>query len=732
MQRKRDGKWRRACKLPEGPLPEPAPIDAPVPDPVNPPLGDPPLPVDPPPADPPPPVDPPPTDPPPPVDPPPADPPIDPPPADLAARMQAFSQTVQPITGQYCVGCHAGFGPGSPAFAAPDTSQAYHALVDNQKVLLGSPYDSRVVQRVVSGHFCWSDCSDDAEELRAAIALWAQLVGEDAAGPEPADGIASLALLLADGQETGAGIRNDANVIARWEFQQGTGNVAYDTSPVTPAMDLELVGTQWVAGGGIENMSGKAVASAEASRKLYSRIADPEDGSQEYTIEAWVTPGNTDQNGPARIVSYSKGPYARNFTMGQSGYNYSYRNRSRAEGIGENGTPSLETADADEDLQATLQHVVMTFDQEAGRQIYVNGRFTDDEDHKGPGALDNWNPEYQFLLGNETTDDRLWQGKLHFVAIHDRALSAGDVALHFQAGFGKTVLLSFDVSQWTGMAGSFVELDVTEFDAHSYLFSNPTYVGPVGAGIPIRNLRIAVNDVAPVAGQAFRNVDTTVTQSGQVLSPLASVIGKGRGVELDSFTLLFEMLGNNQAVVTETNSPVLPGGFSDEVRPEVGLRDFNQINETMATLTGVSPSARNVREVFGELTQQLPGANDVRTFVAAHQIGIFKLALEYCDAMVDSRSLREALFGLGFDQPPDVAFSDPAASGRIADALADRMIGVDLDDLPGRDEVRPIVVELIDTLTQDCGADQCEAEDTRTALKAACTAVLSSAPVMLH
>ena len=35
------------------------------------------------------------------------------------------------------------------------------------------------------------------------------------------------------------------------------------------------------------------------------------------------------------------------------------------------------TADADEDLQATLQHVVATYDPVNGRRIYVNGVFAD-------------------------------------------------------------------------------------------------------------------------------------------------------------------------------------------------------------------------------------------------------------------------------------------------------------------------------------------------------------------
>ena len=52
-------------------------------------------------------------------------------------------------------------------------------------------------------------------------------------------------------------------------------------------------------------------------------------------------------------------------------YNYDFFNRSSKTDA--NGEPRLSTPDADEVLQATLQHVVATFDPVAGRKIYVNG-----------------------------------------------------------------------------------------------------------------------------------------------------------------------------------------------------------------------------------------------------------------------------------------------------------------------------------------------------------------------
>ena len=62
-----------------------------------------------------------------------------------------------------------------------------------------------------------------------------------------------------------------------------------------------------------------------------------------------------------------------------------------------------EQRDQDQDLQATLQHAVMTYDLLRGRRIYVNGVWTDDDDEFQPARLWTWDPNHTFLLGNETS-----------------------------------------------------------------------------------------------------------------------------------------------------------------------------------------------------------------------------------------------------------------------------------------------------------------------------------------
>ncbi|EGV49833.1 hypothetical protein Rifp1Sym_fs00060 [endosymbiont of Riftia pachyptila (vent Ph05)] len=173
--------------------------------------------------------------------------------------------------------------------------------------------------------------------------------------PTPVDPalVLSKALQLGDGVIASGGSRYESNQIALYEFKIGEGTTVYDTSGVEPALNLTLSGdVSWVSGWGLNFAGGKVQGSTSASRKLIELIQ----ATGEYSIEAWVVPANVTQEGPARIVSYSGGVDTRNFTLGQTRYNYDFLQRT--EQTEADGEPGLSTADADERLQAAEQHIV--------------------------------------------------------------------------------------------------------------------------------------------------------------------------------------------------------------------------------------------------------------------------------------------------------------------------------------------------------------------------------------
>lgn len=651
--------------------------------------------------------------------------------------LAAFDRTVYPTLREHCADCHAGAGPGTPHIAHPDLQTAYDVVIGTQKVNFGAPETSRLVRRLANdSHYCWSDCDANATVMAAQIESWALAEGRESdASATTVDTIRSGTRTLAEGVEDGENHRFDQGAIARFEFKEGAGNLTRDTSGVAPAMDLALIDEATLMPSyGIAFAGGHAIASEETSRKLYDAIAHPYLGSQQYTIEAWVTPANVTQEGPARIVSYSRSSSRRNFTLGQVLYNYHHRNRSIDPEVDDNGRPGLQTSDADQDLQATLQHVIVTYDQYRGRRIYVNSNFTDDDDESHPNRLWNWDPTYRFVLGAEVNGERSFEGQVRFVAVYPFVLTDEQIVQNFHAGVGKRLLLRFDISSWIG-PDSWIEFVVSELDDYSYLFCEPRLFTPNPTGFRASNLRVAVNGVIPVSGQAFVNTQRIVSQSGQRLSRQCSVVLKDRGPSDDVFSIEFEYLGSFRDPVVASPVPPPTTPVFGEALPLEGVRGFERIRETMAVVTGVDPNEPEIRDTYEELRQALPGTNDLRAFSAAQQVAISKLALEYCDALVESVPLRNAFFGasgIDFDAPTLSAFGTPGGRASLIDPLVANMLGTGIANQPSAVEVGGVLDDLLDDLTLGCDAVLCPASHTRTVTKAACAAVLSSAAVMVH
>ena len=655
-----------------------------------------------------------------------------------AGGIAAFESSVYPIVRANCVDCHEGDGPGSPHFAHPDSTTAYQALVGQGKVNLGSPSTSRIVVKVGTlAHHCWTTCPDDGALLAAAVQAWADEVEFGTEGVSVDGALASSTVTMSDGVVDTGSERYSTNLIAFYEFKEGSGNTAFDTSGVDPPLDLLIQDAEgsvdWMTAWGVSLDGGYLISDNIASRKLYDMIADPVAGSQQFTIEAWITPANIDQEGPARIVSYSRSSGSRNTTLGQVKYTYNARTRSLAPFLENprNGTPALQTADADQDAQDRLQHVVLTYDPFRGRRFYVDSVYTGDPDESGPGRLWNWDVNHFLTMGAEADGSNIWLGQLRMVAIYRQSLTDAQIQQNFAAGVGQRRLLRFDVTQWMGGPGT-VDFVVSDFDDYSYLFCQPTLQVNAPNSSRVANLRIAVNGEVATTGQAFELVDTSSVATRQELSRQCSIIPKSAGPDSDQFTLVFEHLGGFQNVVVEDPVGPAPILLDPTPLPVNGVRDFDRIDGTFARLTGQPRSVGAA--TFNETLEQLPASYDVRSFVSSNQVPIAKLALDYCEALVDSPATRAAFFpGVVFTDPPEAALDTPAERALVYDALYDRMLGDALLMQPDRSDIHAALEPVVTALTDHClNPGDCDGGDTQTTVKGVCTAVLSSAAVTLH
>jgi hypothetical protein len=665
-----------------------------------------------------------------------------------------FRDTVYPVLTANCTECHTDSAatPQSPFFANADPASAYDAA--KPKIDLNNPAISRLVVRLRDEfHNCWdpfntgsSDCDASSTVMENAIIAFA---GGITVEPFDTSLVTSEALTLLEGIVASNGNRFEDNVIARYEFKEGDGSTAFDTSGVAPDMHLALSGDiAWIGGGGIMINSGKAQATTATSKKLHDMIKV----TGEYTVEAWVVPGNVAQEGPARIISYSASTVDRNFMLGQTLYNYDFYNRNTDSDS--NGGPSLSTADADEDLQATLQHVVLTYDPVNGRRIYVNGVFTDDVDTQPGSSLNDWDNSFAFVLGNEVSSDRQWQGSLRMVAIHNRALTDAQILQNFDVGVGEKFFLLFRVDAHSGISDSYVLFEVSQYDSYGYLFNAPRFIvldpNVAPDSIPVAGMRIGVNGKEAAVGQAYKNLNTSISSAlyvageGQPLSDLGTIIALENGPNTDEFFLSFEVFGNSTNVVVEAD-PQPPAAAPDlPETSDIGLRNFHEINASMAAITGVSPNQVDVEAVYATVKQQLPSVENIEGFLSAHQMAVSQMAIEYCSALVDNNGTitRESFFPGFFTSglPPesaDTAFDTPAKRDMVIIPLITRVMNTGLTVQPDTADVTTEVGSLMQKLSApDCAVTPpvtcASIERTEQIVKASCAALLGSAAMLLQ
>ena len=564
-----------------------------------------------------------------------------------------------PILRQFCWQCHDpnSATPQAPYFASSDPNQAY--LEAQSKINLDDPAASRFVERLATeSHHCWAttpggapDCPGSAARMLAAITAYANTIP---ATSVPSSWVISKALMLKQGIIASGGSRYDADTIAKYEFKEGTGSIAYDTSGVSPESDLTVSGNvTWdQAWGVIFGQGSRAQALTTTSQKIANLVQT----TGEYSIEVWASPANITQT-KANIVSYSGSDTTRDVTLGQDAVQYQAQTRS--DKTDTNGNPPLLTSLTGAFAQAALQHIVLTYDPVNGQKVYVDGQFTGDVDPSGGGSLASWDNTFALVLGNETTGDRQWLGEIRFLAIHDSALTAAQVQQNFSAGVGQKYYLLFDVSGIVGIPQSYIMMTAAQYDNYSYLFYDPTFISLTAnaqpQNIPIKGIRIGINGQIPTVGQSFSTVNTTIggsaytAASGQLLSSVGAVIGLDTGVTSDMIFLSFEQLGNQTNVYVDPAVPPNPPAADNTPQPDLGVHTYAEVNASMSAVTGVPTTDSVVAALYASEEQSLPAVPQISAYTASEQTAVSQLAGAYCSELVSNQQYRDAFFGNGLD-----------------------------------------------------------------------------------
>jgi hypothetical protein len=652
-----------------------------------------------------------------------------------------FENTVYPLLTKYCSRCHSpsAVTPQQPYFASSDPVEAYSNA--QAKIDLADPAQSRFVVRLgTEFHNCWDVCANDAAIMLAAIQSFANQIPLTQVDPTL---VISKALTLYDGTVASGQSRYTASQIALYEFKTGSGTVAYDTSGVEPELDLNLSGNYtWDQSWGVVFAPGsKAQGTSTASAKLYNSISQ----TGEFTIETWAAPANVAQTA-AYMVSYSGSPTSRNATLAQQAFQYEAFTRSSKTST--DGAPALVTNPNNMLAQAALQHVVLTYDAVNGRRLYVNGVYTGDLDPQGGGTLANWDNTFALVLGNETSGTtNQWQGELRMVAIHDRALTQAQIQQNYAAGVGQSYYLLFDVSTLTGVPQSYIMMTAGLNDSYSYLFNNPTFISLDSTqkpnNIPIQGIRIGINGVEAPVGQSYIPLSTTITSAdynsstGQLLSSVGAVIALQNGPSSDQFFLTFQQIGANSRAYTQSVLAV-PALIPGPASPDLGVRTYERLNQTMAKLTGVSMQNSSVSQTYAQVLSALPPVSDLTAFSAANQTAISQLAIAYCSVLVNTPALSSAFFGNGFDPTQGGNyFAAPINSGSNRDLVINALYtnivgGSTTTNLLTQPSFPSVQTELDSLITNLTAAYPTTPNRSGVVTQAACAALLGSASSLIQ
>ena len=224
------------------------------------------------------------------------------------------------------------------------------------------------------------------------------------------------------------------SLVVLYRFNEGSGSTINDVSGYGTALNLQIEDTDsvtWQPETGSLRIDGStALQSSGAATKLYNALT----ATDEFTIEAWITPSQTSYPlQTRRIISYANTTGDINFALRQIYNATRYEGRVDLTLPPSNGDINLESGDGT--VTTDLTHVVFTRDAAGDEHMYVDN--TPESTVSPLGSLSNWTSTDSLALGNTAefpSQDRVWLGEFHLVAIYNRALNTAEIDSNFTAG----------------------------------------------------------------------------------------------------------------------------------------------------------------------------------------------------------------------------------------------------------------------------------------------------------
>jgi hypothetical protein len=208
---------------------------------------------------------------------------------------------------------------------------------------------------------------------------------------------------------------DQSGLVFLWEDVGKTNQVASSEGTAGRSCRIVARGKAVYGRHGAMDLAGGAFLAEDVDEPLLAACRK----TNQLSVEAVVTTGDLRQDGPARIVTFSRSAGSRNFTLGQSKSKLIFRLRTTSTDT--NGTrPQLDLCEV---RPGQPMHVIVSY--YPGRLVcYVNGK---------PvlstmairGDLSNWEAQH-LLFGDEHDGGRDWSGTLEGVCIYNRFIGKAE------------------------------------------------------------------------------------------------------------------------------------------------------------------------------------------------------------------------------------------------------------------------------------------------------------------
>jgi hypothetical protein len=144
------------------------------------------------------------------------------------------------------------------------------------------------------------------------------------------------------------------------------------------------------------------------------------------TLEVVFTAAAANQEGPARIVTFSESPFSRNITLGQEKDALVLRLRTPATG-GNGMSPDTVLCRIE---AGRPYHCLISYGN-GTLACYLNGAQVYQETGRVTGDLSNWSAQH-LLIGDEWNDPRPWQGRVEGFAFYETTTDARMAARRYK------------------------------------------------------------------------------------------------------------------------------------------------------------------------------------------------------------------------------------------------------------------------------------------------------------